>query len=488
MPRVKCSKSFGTLSWAARSSTRRAGSFHFDLPWNPSRLEQRNGRIDRKLQPSPEVYCHYFVYAQRPEDRVLRALVLKTKKIREELGSLSQVLEGRLAETLRGGIRHRDIGRLEKEIEEAGLDPEKRATAEEELEAARERQLVLLRQIDGLRGRINEARKWIGLETDALRDAMSCSLEMLGAEPLRPVATPADTPARFELPDLERRHGADPTWSTTLDTLRAPPQDGRRNFEWRRSAPIRPVIFDPPKGIDDDTVQLHLQHRVVQRLLTRFVSQGFVHHDLSRACLAHTRDAISRVVLLGRLSLYGKGATRLHEEIITVTARWTDPATRKGHLSPCGRDAEAKTLDLLEEALRAGEHSAPAQVENRLLEAIAHDMKQLLPHLEQRGQEAKADAEKRLAERGRAEFESMLRILEEQRKRVADQAGRSIQLDLFNEQERRQIESNRRYWERWLANVEGDIQREPARIMEFYTVASSRIEPIGLAYLWPVTG
>ena len=59
--------------------------FHFDLPWNPSRIEQRNGRIDRKLQPQPNVYCRYFFYHQRPEDRVLRALVKKTDTIRKEL-------------------------------------------------------------------------------------------------------------------------------------------------------------------------------------------------------------------------------------------------------------------------------------------------------------------------------------------------------------------------------------------------------------------
>jgi hypothetical protein len=29
-----------------------ADLFHFDLPWNPGRIEQRNGRIDRKLQPA----------------------------------------------------------------------------------------------------------------------------------------------------------------------------------------------------------------------------------------------------------------------------------------------------------------------------------------------------------------------------------------------------------------------------------------------------
>ena len=65
--------------------------FHFDVPWNPARMEQRNGRIDRKLQPSEVVRCHYFFYVQRPEDQVIAALVRKTKTIRKELGSLSQV-------------------------------------------------------------------------------------------------------------------------------------------------------------------------------------------------------------------------------------------------------------------------------------------------------------------------------------------------------------------------------------------------------------
>ncbi|MGT2486060.1 helicase-related protein [Methylobacterium oryzae CBMB20] len=55
-----------------------ADLLHFDLPWNPARLEQRNGRIDRKLQPAPEIRCRYFRYEQRAADIVLDALVRKT--------------------------------------------------------------------------------------------------------------------------------------------------------------------------------------------------------------------------------------------------------------------------------------------------------------------------------------------------------------------------------------------------------------------------
>jgi hypothetical protein len=388
-------------------------------------------------------------------------------------------------------MRRSEIDAKVEEIKNAGMDPQQRATAEEELESTRERRVDLTREIDVLRGRISMAQRWIGLDNESLRDAISCSLEMLGAEGLKPAATSDAQPSRFEFPNLEMRHGADPTWSSTLDTLRKPPNNGRRDFEWRRSAPIRQVVFSAPKNIDDDVVQLHLQHRVVQRLLGRFLSQGFVRYDLSRACLAQTSDAIPRVVLLGRLSLYGKAAVRLHEEILTVTARWSEFSARRGPLTPYARDAEARTLELLERALNpVSEDDVPEVVRRRLLAAIPQDIEQLLPHLEQRGVEAKRDAEASLTQRGKAEADNLRRTLDEQRKRVEKQLAGAAQLVLnFQaDEERHQFERERRSWERWLIRYQDDIQREPARVQDFYTVTSHRLEPIGLAYLWPVTG
>src|SRR5262249_40724491 len=154
-------------------------------------------------------------------------------------------------------------------------------------------------------------------------------------------------------------------------------------------SPIRPVVFSAPDEIDDDIVQLHLSHRVVQRLLGRFLAQGFVHHDLSRACLAQSEDAIPRVILLGRLSLYGLGAVRLHDEMLTVTAKWSPASTRRGALMPYAREAETKTLELLERAMRvkpSGE--IPAPVVDRLKAALESDIADLFPHLNERGEVA----------------------------------------------------------------------------------------------------
>ena len=465
--------------------------FHFDVPWNPSRLEQRNGRIDRKLQPAPEVFCYYFVYTQRPEDRVLQVLVEKTKTIREELGSLSEVLEDRLEKMLRGeGIRHDRVGELADAIKSSNLDPERRETAEEELEASRQRQDDLRQEIEILERRVGDARKWIGLDTEALKDALSCSLEMLGARSLQPMPSEnGDEKQRFAFPSLEERLGTDPTWTTTLDTLRKLPEDGNRGFQWRKEAPIRPVVFEAPEGIDESVVQLHLHHRIVQRLLGRFLSQGFVHHDLSRACLAQSDDGVPRVVLLGRLSLYGERATRLHEEILTVTARWSDVASRTTPLSPYARDAEARTLELLEKALRPSERKAAAEgLQTKALASIPIDIEQLLPHLSARGEDARKAAQELLEHRGETEANAMRDVLEQQHRRIGAELSKTLPLQLSfpdYEEERRQYESNRKAWQRWIERAPQLMEEEPARIRDFYRVTSHRIEPIGLVYLMP---
>jgi superfamily II DNA/RNA helicase len=343
--------------------------FHFDLPWNPGRIEQRNGRIDRKLQPAKEVNCHYFVLPQRVEDRVLEVLVRKTETIRKELGSLSKVIDDDIERRLGQGIRHRDAEQLAREIEQADLETEEKRVSEEELEAARERKEDLKAQIERCRNLLQASRTWTGFEAAPFREVLSCSLELLGAKPLTEGTDDEGRPV-WTFPPLDRRADADVSWTATLDTLRAPRKQNQKLADWRREAPIRPVVFEDAGVLTEDTVHLHLEQRVAQRLLARFRSQGFIYHDLSRACLAQATDSIPRIILLGRLSLYGQGAERLHEELVPITARWIDPSQRKGPLAAYARDAEAKTLDLLERSLGDRRRGTPGETTQlRLLDA-----------------------------------------------------------------------------------------------------------------------
>jgi hypothetical protein len=53
---------------------------------------------------------------------------------------------------------------------------------------------------------------------------------------------------------------------------------------------------------------------------------------------------------MGRLALYGPAAARLQEEIIQVTAVWTDAECDRKPLKPFGEVGKAKTLDQLDRA------------------------------------------------------------------------------------------------------------------------------------------
>jgi superfamily II DNA or RNA helicase len=60
---------------------------HYDLSWNPTRHEQREGRVDRFGQPRPDVrVVTYWGADNRIDDLVLKVLLRKHKAIRSSLG------------------------------------------------------------------------------------------------------------------------------------------------------------------------------------------------------------------------------------------------------------------------------------------------------------------------------------------------------------------------------------------------------------------
>jgi len=59
---------------------------HYELPWNPNRLEQRNGRVDRYGQPEATVVIRTMVVDDSLEAAILKVLVEKANRIRQDRG------------------------------------------------------------------------------------------------------------------------------------------------------------------------------------------------------------------------------------------------------------------------------------------------------------------------------------------------------------------------------------------------------------------
>ncbi len=64
---------------------------HFELPWNPNRMEQRNGRVDRYGQ-TREPIIRYLYYPDSPEEDVLAQLIGKIERMAADQISTPDVL------------------------------------------------------------------------------------------------------------------------------------------------------------------------------------------------------------------------------------------------------------------------------------------------------------------------------------------------------------------------------------------------------------
>jgi hypothetical protein len=199
------------------------------------------------------------------------------------------------------------------------------------------------------------------------------------------------------------------------------------------------------------------------------------------------------VILLGRLSLYGRGAERLHEELVPARGPLGRAVSAQGAargLRAGGRGQDARAARALAQrtaprrATRRGDpEEAPASGPPR-----------------HRGAPAAARAARRGAgghsrstssrKRGEREEKDLRETLERQRERVREELakyeGEFKQLTLdFDDDEKRQLESDMRSWRTRLEQFDRDLAQEPKRIRAFYEVRARRVEPVGLVYLWP---
>ncbi|MGT2503858.1 DISARM system SNF2-like helicase DrmD [Bradyrhizobium guangxiense] len=477
---------------------------HVDLPWNPSRLEQRNGRIDRKLQPSKTVTCRYFFYDQREEDRVLDALVRKTEVIRKQLGASGEVLRIQMERALaRGGIRRDEAGRLAESIAKA--ESGRVSVAERELGDEADKRLARLKEDqERLQRALDTAQRRVGVKGADIRHVVGIALHDDGATLL---------PGQFSVPEAvlldpdTPSFAKDPSWASLFDELRpGRPASPKERAKWRRETPVRGLVFEPPKLRDgepepQDVVQLHLEHRLVKRLLSRFISQGF-RARVGRITAIVSSGAQPRVVLLGRLSLFGPGARRLHEQIIPITATWRDTRRDESPLAPFAESGEATTIEQLDAALRDGIAPGPA-VLDRLGLMVERDIADLRPHLEARSARSEQDAVRDLAENGDREAKAMAALLQRQidkvreAMRVKEPPKAPEQLEFFgptdeeirkqHEREMRQFEADRRSWDGKLLRLQQELDSEPNKVRRGYEVQARRLEPVGLVYLWPGT-
>jgi len=66
---------------------------NLDLPWNPTRLEQRKGRIQRIGQERDEVWIYNMRYRDSVEDRVHQLLANRLENIKDLFGQIPDTLE-----------------------------------------------------------------------------------------------------------------------------------------------------------------------------------------------------------------------------------------------------------------------------------------------------------------------------------------------------------------------------------------------------------
>ncbi len=235
---------------------------HFDCPWNPSRIEQRNGRIDRHGQ-ARDVTVHHFVTDQDQDLAFLAHVIHKADEIREDLGSANEIFDEAAHRRLVNGENAQAV-RADLDRRVAQVRGSVRIEADATVDTGSEGRAADA-QLKALAAEID-------LDADALRDTLEAAMAVRGGRPQLECSDEART-CKLLNPGL-------PGWGEVVDeSLRRPLRGGALG-------PVSRLAFSAEPFLDDvggrlvfsprpDVLLAHLSHPMLQHAVSTLTRRRF---------------------------------------------------------------------------------------------------------------------------------------------------------------------------------------------------------------------
>jgi superfamily II DNA or RNA helicase len=446
---------------------------NYDIPFNPNKLEQRIGRIDRYGQTETPDIRHFVgtgwesaIDSYEADLEFLSRVATKVSRMEEDLGSVNAVLSRAVQRRMLGQLTHFDINT-------AGAKKE-RLPAESNVRE----------QVRKLRANLEETVHELAITPPRIHRVVETALSLARQQPLRPHWDDKHlAEGMFDVPTLTG------SWARVAEGLTEKfSLDGDR----RRDEPPRqlPVTFDPDVAKDrDDVVLAHLNHPLVAmstRLLRAAVSNEQI--GLRRVTAVVSEDPALEDVLVGaysRFVLVGADGVRLHEEVL-YAGGWAPEGGRFRRL-------ENLTVlgGILDRALTSGTPVSDL-VWQRIAARWARISDGLLAAIDWRTSTRLESLRRKLEQRAEDERKRITSVIEQFSATLRSELAKDDEDALFSvtevdrtKEERAQYRRDRQSWEDRLTSLATDRDRELEAIAARYRQQDPHRFPVAVVFVVP---
>lgn len=449
---------------------------NFDIPFNPNRLEQRIGRVDRYGQRHAPDIRHFVgtgwrhaVDAFEADLEFLSRVARKVASMQADLGSVNAVLADAVQRRMLGQIPDIDTD-FDVDAADSGPGPDL------PLDTDVPRQVLRLREV------LDKTVADLGTTPAAVRRVVGTALELARQQPLRPHEDQHHADGRlFDVPPLTG------SWERATAGLTEKLESGTH--------PARqlPVTFDAGAARGrDDVVLAHLNHPLVAmstRLLRAAVSNSEI--GLHRVTAVVSDDPLLEDVLVGAFSrfvLIGADGVRLHEEVLHAGG-WAPEQGRFRRWENLGALG-----GVMGRALATGTAASP-HVRSRLVARWLRVADGLVNAIDWRTNIRQESLDRALAERKREEQERIAESLDQFARSLRgalDEPAAEAENALFSRieaartrDELAQYRRDRRSWEDRLAALDVERERELAAIERRYADPAPHRFPVAVVFVVP---